>query len=308
MKLKRMLFGACASIILLLSFGTMAKAAPTLTITSPSPSATWYKGTDYIIKWTYANYVGNVRIHVFKDGSHYATVAAGMPVENGASGVIFNAPTTWPTSNRYEIRISTLDDQAYDTSDYFAITTRSSSNWVHPVWPYSAGSYGGRSFFYDGNHLGEDEALDEGTPIRAIGPGIIKKYGPAAGYGELVVVIEHDLGRVYSFTNAYGKIVRTRYILSIYGHLRRSRIREGAGLSMKVGDRVTRNTIIGYVNDDLHNGDGAEHLHMGIRLSSAATAMSRDPRKWFRGYEGNTLFGNDFGAGSQVIYILQTTP
>jgi hypothetical protein len=58
------------------------------------------------------------------------------------------------------------------------------------------------------------------------------------------------------------------------------------------------------VNDGKNNGDGAEHLHMGIRLSNTATAKSRDPRAWFRGYERGTNFGNDFGAASSIIETL----
>jgi hypothetical protein len=187
------------------------------------------------------------------------------------------------------------------TSDYL---TAKFSVWNFPVLPYNPGSYNGRSFFYDNNHLGEDETLPEKTPIRAIGPGVIKKYGPASGYGELVVVVEHDLGKTYEFTNAYGDVVSTRYILSIYGHLRPSQERDGVVTGLKVGNHVTSDTVLGYVNDNAHNGDGAEHLHIGIRLSNAATAKAKD-QTWFRGYEGATHFGEDFAAASKVIDILK---
>jgi len=179
----------------------------------------------------------------------------------------------------------------------------------YPVEPYVPGSYNGRSFFYDQNHLGEDEALPEKTAIKAIGPGEIKKYGPQSdptkGYGELVVVVEHDLGKTYEFTNAYGYKVSTRYILSIYGHLRPSKERNGVPTGLKVGDRVSSDTILGYINDDARNGDGAEHLHMGIRLSDVATAKTKDPTGWFRGYENTTHFGEDFAAASKVIEDLK---
>jgi murein DD-endopeptidase MepM/ murein hydrolase activator NlpD len=139
----------------------------------------------------------------------------------------------------------------------------------YPVLPYTPGSYNGRSFYYDGDHLGEDIQLSEGTPIEAIGPGTIKFYGPQSnpdiGYGELVVVIEHDLGADYTFTNAYSGSVTTRYILSIYGHLRDSATRGGTPTGLQAGDAVYENTVIGFVNDDAHNGDGAEHLHMADR-------------------------------------------
>ncbi len=192
-------------------------------------------------------------------------------------------------------------------------------SWEHPVWPYTPGSYDGRSFFYDQDHLGEDIKLDEGVPVRAIGDGIIKVYRSAEGYGELVVVIEHDLGRTYAFEDAYGNIVESRHILSICGHLRKSSERNGNGLNWREGQTIssgsvgTLNTIIGYVNNSSHpdggnpdpNGDGLEHLHMGIRLSDAQTAIQNDPRAWFRGYEQSTNFGSDFAAASKVMRILQ---
>jgi len=172
--------------------------------------------------------------------------------------------------------------------------TAATNQWGYPVAPYVAGSYTGRSFFYDANHLGEDEAEPEKTPVSAIGPGVIKYYGASTGYGELVVAIEHDLGTEYTFFNAYGQAVTTRYILSIYGHLRTSAERDGVGTGLKLGDAVTVGTIVGYVNDDAHNDDGAEHVHLGVRLSDAATAKVRDAQFWLRGY--NTDRGTDCGA------------
>lgn len=179
-------------------------------------------------------------------------------------------------------------------------------SWAYPVLPYTPGSYAGRYFFYHQDHLGEDIALPVKTPINAIGPGVIKYYAKASGYGELVAVVEHDLGEPYEFTNAYGQKVTTRYVLSIYGHLRRCMNRRDHSTCtvLKIGDSVTAEIIVGYVNDDAHNGDGAEHLHMGIRLSDAATAKLRDPKAWFRGYERRTTFGTDFAAASEVIAIL----
>lgn len=191
------------------------------------------------------------------------------------------------------------------------------SEWDYPVYPYIPGSYNGRSFFYDDDHLGEDIDLPESTPIHAIGPGMVKVFRPQSnpnkGYGQLVVVIEHDLGRNYQFTNAYGDIVNTRYILSIYGHLRKSQDRYGRPIGLRVGSKVDKHTIIGFINNSSYpdgklpdpNGAGYEHLHMGIRLSDAKTAMRKDPKGWFRGYELETNFGEDFAAASEVIEILK---
>jgi serine protease len=163
-------------------------------------------------------------------------------------------------------------------------------------------------------HLGEDEAAGEGTPVRAIGPGTIRDYQGAAGYGELVVVVQHDLGATRTFINGNGNTVSARYLLSIYGHLRTSQVRGGTGTGLGIGSPVTEATVIGYVNDGAHNGDGTEHLHLGIRLSDEATARARDQGYWRRGY--NTDMGTpcggdcdaDFAAFSQVIQQLNGAP
>ena len=113
-----------------------------------------------------------------------------------------------------------------------------------------------------------------------------------------MVVIEHDLGTEYTFTNGYGQPVTTRYILSIYGHLRKG------GATWSQGQIVGKGDVIGYVDSPPTNGDGGRHLHMGIRLSNLATAISRDPSAWFRGYERTTTFGTYFGSALEVIQML----
>ncbi|MCD4657877.1 MAG: peptidoglycan DD-metalloendopeptidase family protein [Planctomycetes bacterium] len=166
----------------------------------------------------------------------------------------------------------------------------------YPVEPYPYGSYNGRSFYFNGNHLGEDVLLSEGTHVYSIGPGVVKYYSAAGNaYGTLVVAIEHDLGVDTVFKNAYGNDITTRYILSIYGHLRPG----NAGLS--VNQPVSAGTLIGEVEIAALNGDGTEHLHMGIRLSNAITAQQHDGNYWLRGYEQTTTMGEDFAAASKVI-------
>lgn len=195
------------------------------------------------------------------------------------------------------------------------------ASWLYPTapfdQPYDANSFG-RPFYYDGIHLGEDIALSEKTAVHAIGSGRLVAYQRSSkegqGYGELVAVVEHDLGAPLVFSNAFGGNVTTRFVLSIYGHIRKCDLRKKptrcAGL--EVGDMIAANTLLGFVNDDANNGDGKEHLHLGIRLSDAATAKATDPGLWFRGYESTdkagrptTTFGNDFAAGLVVIRALR---
>ena len=207
--------------------------------------------------------------------------------------------------------------------------------WTYPIGPYIPGSYGGRVFGANNRHLGEDvtnpprgeEPGQDGAPVRAIGDGWVKIYRPSNGYGQLVVVIEHDLGRPYSFPNYYGTPVETSTILSIYGHLRSCQGRDYAPPCTDipyVNDPyshevwVPEGKIIGYVNNHPYNGAGYEHLHFGIGLSSAAYAASQDPTGWFRGYIwridefGNTIrcpneCEKDYAAGSDVLRILGAT-
>lgn len=146
--------------------------------------------------------------------------------------------------------------------------------------------YKNRSFYADGNHLGHDVALPEGTPIYPIACGILRVYRPATGYGRLAIAIEHKLAMPITFLNGLGQPVSVTSFLSIYGHLRKSADMDGGknALPFKEGDLAGPNDVIGYVDNDSTNGDGQEHLHVGIRLQSATMAMSTD-MSWFRGYD-----------------------
>jgi len=71
-----------------------------------------------------------------------------------------------------------------------------------------------------------------------------------------------------SYTN------KTKYITSIYGHIRSRSTRDGTGTNLiwKNGDTIKKGDVIGYINDNIGpqgqvNGDREEHLHMGIRLT-----------------------------------------
>lgn len=166
---------------------------------------------------------------------------------------------------------------------------------------YAPGSYRGRDFLEPASHLGTDIMLAEGTEIVSVASGRIAYYGSATGYGELLAVLEVDLGREMEFRTGSGETVRTRYILVIYGHLRPARYRAGAPLRFVPGDCVTAGQTIGFTNDDAHNGDGAEHLHFGVRLMSAAAARAVDGRYAFRGYDDAGRFRGDFTDPSEVV-------
>lgn len=140
---------------------------------------------------------------------------------------------------------------------------------------------------YAGAHLGHDVDYPVGTPIRPILCGKVVYYGPAGGYGTLVVAIEHTLNRAVSVTNGNGQKVLTTTFLSIYGHLRREGISGAPTLSFVAGQSVSTDQVIGYIQEDALNGDGSNHLHQGIRLQSMQQAQQVDGRYWLRGYDSS---------------------
>lgn len=174
--------------------------------------------------------------------------------------------------------------------------------WQYPVEEeqYVPGSYAGRAFYVDRIHLGEDIALPEGTAVKAISHGRLVYYGPSSGYGELVAVVEHQLHAPIPYLNARKEMKWTNYAMSIYGHLRKSQVRGGTPLAYQVGSCILPGAVLGYVNDDAHNGDGGVHLHMGLRMQSMDEA-SRADSAWFRGYDSYFQFGQYYAAPSRMI-------
>ncbi len=98
------------------------------------------------------------------------------------------------------------------------------------------------------NHTGTDYAAAEGTPIRAIGDGVVIFVGRNGGYGNMID-IRHGNGMV-----------------SRYGHMRNfvSGIHQGS--------RVAMGTTIGYVG--MTGWATGPHLHFEIRVNGVA----RDPK------------------------------
>lgn len=148
--------------------------------------------------------------------------------------------------------------------------------------------YNGRGFLSDGNHLGHDLRLAEGTPIHPIACGMLRIYRAASGYGSLVAVVEHRLPGAIEVVNGVGRRMLITSFLSIYGHIRPSSLAGGRGqqLSYTAGMIVRPSDTIGFIENEASNGDGTEHLHLGFRLQTAAEAQRVDPSAWFRGYDG----------------------
>jgi murein DD-endopeptidase MepM/ murein hydrolase activator NlpD len=112
---------------------------------------------------------------------------------------------------------------------------------------FVAGSYQGRTFLSPSNHLGEDSEHPHREPVFAIADGRVKEACRATGYGR-VVVVEHRLPDGSAVSSIYGHLC---------GH-------PGFPLAAD-GSRVKRGEVVGYIGHRSENGDGLEHLHLGIR-------------------------------------------
>ncbi len=166
--------------------------------------------------------------------------------------------------------------------------------------------YGNRDFLTDGIHLGRDIELPEGTSIHPIACGTVRFYGPASGYGTLAIAIEHCLKETVVVHNGRGESVTVTCFLSIYGHLRSTSLIDGGSkLDIRVGDTVGPEDVIGYVQNDAQNGDGAEHLHLGIRLQTKTEAAAVD-RDWFRGYDGNPSQRGWYANPAEFLEVLMS--
>ena len=95
------------------------------------------------------------------------------------------------------------------------------------------------------NHTGTDYAAAEGTPVRAIGDGVVIFAGRRGGYGNMID-IRHRNGMV-----------------SRYGHMR------NFAAGMRPGSRVTMGSTIGYVG--MTGWATGPHLHFEIRVDGVAT-------------------------------------
>ncbi|WP_066703114.1 M23 family metallopeptidase [Sphingobium amiense] len=92
------------------------------------------------------------------------------------------------------------------------------------------------------NHQGIDLAAPIGTPVRAAADGIVSQAGWSGGYG-LLVAIDH------------GQRMATRY-----GHMSR--------LAVEPGQRVLRNSVIGYVGST--GRSTGPHLHYEVLRNGRA--------------------------------------
>ena len=129
-------------------------------------------------------------------------------------------------------------------------------------------------------HAGVDIAANYGTPIYSISEGkVVATEYSGDGYGNKVIIYHNINGSDYS---------------SLYGHM--------SSIAVKVGDIVTKDTVIGYVGSTGHSY--GNHLHLNVcvgHTSCAYWATTSDPgayinfpanKVWF--YDRTTYYSGYF--------------
>jgi len=109
-------------------------------------------------------------------------------------------------------------------------------------------------------HTAEDCFVPAGTPVYAIGAGIIRYSGKARGYGGLII-IDHPDQNVYS----------------LYGHLSLSRWKKESG-------EVKKGELIGHIGDAEECYTMVSHIHFGLRMGQKADYPRFGDARWSAGY------------------------
>jgi len=112
------------------------------------------------------------------------------------------------------------------------------------------------------HHTAEDSFTPAGTPVYAIGDGIISYSGKKHGYGGLII-IDHPAENVYS----------------LYGHLSTSRWKKGPG-------EVKKGELIAYIGEAEECYTMVSHIHFGLRMGQKADypIWRWEDARWMAGY------------------------
>ena len=109
-------------------------------------------------------------------------------------------------------------------------------------------------------HAAEDSFAPAGTPVYAIGDGVVSFSGHKRGYGGLII-IDHPEHNVYS----------------LYGHLSLSRW-------MKEPGPVNKGELIAYLSEPEQAYTKLPHIHFGLRIGQRADYPGWGNRRWMAGY------------------------
>lgn len=120
------------------------------------------------------------------------------------------------------------------------------------------------------NHTGTDYAAPMGTPVHAIGDGVIIAVGPHGGYGNMID-IRHSNGMV-----------------SRYGHMSRFARGIHKGTHVKMGETIGFVGMTGWAT--------GPHLHFEIRVNGVA----RDPKLALRNQTGAPVSGSESALFNEI--------
>jgi murein DD-endopeptidase MepM/ murein hydrolase activator NlpD len=109
-------------------------------------------------------------------------------------------------------------------------------------------------------HAAEDCFAPPGTPVYAIGDGIISYSGKMSGYGWLII-IDHPVENVYS----------------LYGHLSTSRWKIRSG-------EVKKGELIAYLAEAEEGETMVSHIHFGLRMGQRADYPGVGDARWMAGH------------------------
>ena len=127
------------------------------------------------------------------------------------------------------------------------------------------------------HHTAEDSFAPPGTPVYAIGDGIISYSGRARGYGWLII-IDHPVENVYS----------------LYGHLSTSRWKKSSG-------KVKKGELIAYLGEAEEGETTVSHLHFGLRMGQKEDYPSWGDARWMAGYTNSRPKFHGWFKPSQII-------
>jgi hypothetical protein len=104
---------------ILLSLAGAVALAQTIRVTSPNGDEDWALGSTHAITWTSAGVTGNVRIILFKGGTHIGIVRDNVPVTAGSIDWVvgtYQGGTAVPGTD-YKIRIRKMQTEILDSSN-----------------------------------------------------------------------------------------------------------------------------------------------------------------------------------------------
>lgn len=127
------------------------------------------------------------------------------------------------------------------------------------------------------HHTAEDSFAPAGTPVYAIGDGIISFSGKANGYGRLII-IDHPDENVYS----------------LYGHLSTSRW-------IKESGEVKKGELIAYLGEAEEAETMISHIHFGLRVGQRGDYPFWGDARWMAGYTNSLPELHGWLQPSQII-------